>query len=72
VEQRLHDRGRTTLKRWTLSKKCGVALFCIGLTAPLAMADDNERQSVTVAFGRGLNTAQQGNVENHVMLPNDD
>jgi len=59
------------MKRWTLSKKCGVALFCIGLTAPLAMADDNERQSITVAFGRGLNTAQQGNVVNHVMLPND-
>jgi len=55
------------MKRWTLSKKCGVALFCIGLTAPLAMADDNERQSITVAFGRGLNTAQQGNVVNHVM-----
>jgi hypothetical protein len=35
------------------------------------MADQDERQSVTVAFGRGLNTAQQGNVVNHVMLPND-
>jgi len=35
------------------------------------MADQDERQSVTVAFGRGLNTAQQCNVVNHVMLPND-
>jgi len=35
------------------------------------MADQDERQSVAVAFGRGLNTAQQGNVVNHVMFPND-
>jgi hypothetical protein len=59
------------MKHWALSKKCGAALFCIGLTAPLAMADDDERLSVPVAFGRGLNTAQQNNVVNHVMLPND-
>ena len=59
------------MKHWALSKICGVALFCIGLTAPLAIADEDERQSVTVAFGRGLNTAQQGNVVNNVMLPND-
>ena len=59
------------MKHWALSKKCGVALFCIGLTAPLAMADDDERQSVTVAFGRGLNTAQTGNIVNHAILPND-
>jgi hypothetical protein len=59
------------MRRWKLSKKFGVTLFCIGLTAPLAMADDNERQSVTVAFGRGLNTAQQHNMVNHVILPND-
>ena len=59
------------MKRWALSKKFGVTLFCIGLTAPLAMADDDERQSVTVAFGRGLNTAQTGNIVNHAILPND-
>jgi len=58
------------MKRWTLSKKCGAFLFCIGLTAPLAMADEDEQQSVTVAFGRGLNTAQVGNVVNHAILPN--
>jgi hypothetical protein len=58
------------MKREALSKKFGVTLFCIGLTAPLAMADDDERQSVTVAFGRGLNTAQVGNVVNHAILPN--
>jgi hypothetical protein len=48
------------MKRWALYKKCGVTLFCIGLTAPLAMADQDEQQSVAVAFGRGLNTAQAG------------
>src|SRR5215831_14376974 len=59
------------MKRSALYKKCGVTVFCIGLTAPLAMADQDERQSVAVAFGRGLNTAQAGNSVNHVMLPND-
>lgn len=59
------------MKRSTLSKICVAILFCIGLTASLAMADEDERQSVAVAFGRGLNTAQQGNVVNHVILPND-
>jgi plastocyanin len=41
--------------------------FLIG-GAP-ALADDNAKQSVTVAFGGGLNTAQPGNVHNHVVLP---
>jgi hypothetical protein len=31
----------------------------------------NKRLSVSVAFGRGLNTAQQGNIVNHVVLPDD-
>jgi len=56
-----------------------VAMLCIGLAAPLVMADrgkhrdkhedEDERLSVTVAFGRGLNTAQPGNAVNHVILP---
>jgi hypothetical protein len=50
---------------------CVAILPCIGLTASLAMADEDKRLSVPVAFGRGLNTAQQNNVVNHVMLPND-
>jgi len=57
------------MKRWTLSMMCVVILFGIGLTASLAMADEDDRLSVSVAFGRGLNTAQQGNVVNHVILP---
>jgi hypothetical protein len=48
-----------------------VAVFGIGLTASLAVADEDERLSVSVAFGRGLNTAQVGNTVNEVMLPND-
>ena len=59
------------MKRSTLSKMCVAILPCIGLTASLAMADEDKRLSVPVAFGRGLNTAQQNNVVNHVMLPND-
>jgi hypothetical protein len=59
------------MKRRTLSMMCVAILSCIGLTASRGMADQDERQSVSVAFGRGLNTAQQNNVVNHVMLPND-
>src|SRR5262249_3501051 len=59
------------MKCSALYKKFGVTLFCIGLTAPLAMADPYERQSVTVPFGRGLNTAQANNGVNHALLPND-
>jgi hypothetical protein len=47
-----------------------VILFGIGLTASLVMAGEDERLSVSVAFGRGLNTAQAGNKVNHVILPN--
>jgi len=57
------------MKRWTLSVVCVVLLVGIGLTASLAGADEDERLSVAVAFGRGLNTAQPGNVVNHVVLP---
>jgi hypothetical protein len=57
------------MKRWTLSMMCVVILFGIGLTASLAMADKDERLSVSVTFGRGLNTAQAGNIVNHVILP---
>ena len=46
------------MKRSTLSKMCVAILPCIGLTASLAMADEDKRLSVPVAFGRGLNTAQ--------------
>lgn len=45
---------------------------CLALAAPGAIADDdNERSSVTVSFGRGLNTAQPGNPVNHAVLPSE-
>jgi hypothetical protein len=50
---------------------CVVILFGIGLTASLAMADEDKRLSVPVAFGRGLNTTQQGNTVNRVILPDE-
>jgi hypothetical protein len=58
------------MKRWTLSMMCVVILFGIGLPVSLAMANEANRLSVSVAFGLGLNTAQPGNPVNHVILPN--
>jgi hypothetical protein len=45
-------------------------LLGIGVTIFPAVAEDDNKLSVPVAFGRGLNTAQAGNVVNHVILPN--
>ena len=36
----------------------------------MAMADEDDRLSVPVAFGRDLNNAQPGNKGNQVILPN--
>jgi plastocyanin len=57
------------MKRWTLSLISIVTLFGIGLGASSAMADQDKQLSGSVAFGRGLNTPQQGNIVNHVILP---
>lgn len=63
------------MKCATWSIMCFVAMLCMGLAAPLVMADrdkhedEDERLSVSAAFGRGLNTAQPGNPVNHVILP---
>jgi hypothetical protein len=61
------------MNRWTLSIMCVVTLLGLGLTAALVRADEDDRSdnrlSVSVAFGRGLNTAQPGNPVNHVILP---
>jgi hypothetical protein len=59
------------MKPWTLAMMCVVTLFSIGLTASSAMAQPAALQSEPVAFGRGLNTAQAGNVVNHVILPDE-
>lgn len=59
------------MKRWTLSMMCVVTLVGIGLTAAVALADNDDRLNVSVAFGRGFNTAQPGNLVNHVIIPDD-
>jgi hypothetical protein len=44
-------------------------ILTLGPVIPLALADDGHKESVSVAFGRGLNTAQPGNAVNHAILP---
>jgi hypothetical protein len=58
------------MKCWTLSLIGVVTLVGIGLAASSAIADQDKQLSVSVAFGRGLNTATPGNPVNHVILPN--
>lgn len=59
------------MKRWTLATIFVMAGLVIALTPRPAQAndDDDEKLSVTVSFGAGLNTAQPGNKENHHILP---
>lgn len=61
------------MKRWT---RVGLLIFvmavlCILQTPARADDDDQKKMTVTVAFGRGLNTNQPGNLVNHVILPNE-
>ena len=46
------------MNRWMLSMMGVLTLVGIGLTASSAMADHDYRLSVSVAFGRGLNTVR--------------
>ena len=69
VSLQTSDAEEDQMKRWTLSIMGVVTLVGIGLTASSARADHDDRLSVSVAFGRGLNTAQPGNSVNHVVLP---
>jgi hypothetical protein len=57
------------MKRW-IASMISIALLGIGVTIFPAVAEDDNKLSVPVAFGRGLNTAQAGNVVNHVIIPN--
>ncbi|MGQ0834015.1 MAG: hypothetical protein ACT4O5_03685 [Gammaproteobacteria bacterium] len=63
----------TTRMASTLTKSA--ILVCLAVVAPPGIADDDDddkrRSSVTVSFGRGLNTAQPGNPVNHAILPNE-
>lgn len=58
--------------RWFRSSLSLVVMLGVLLSGPAVNADDDDRrvpQSVTVAFGGGLNTAQPGNSLNHHILP---
>jgi plastocyanin len=59
------------MTRTVLSRVCLLALT-LPLSGSVAQAQSqgNSRMSVTVSFGAGLNTAQQGNSANHHVLPN--
>jgi len=50
----------------SISAICGLVALSVSLTAPAVRADDQNKQSVTVAFGTGLNTA---GAANHHVLP---
>jgi plastocyanin len=69
VSLQTSDAEEDQMKHWTLSMMGVVTFVGISLTASSAMADHDDRLSVSVAFGFGLNTAQQGNRANHVVLP---
>jgi len=62
------------MKRLTQTGLMIVLMAGLGIlqTPSSARADDDDQKklSVSVAFGRGLNTAQAGNKVNHVILPN--
>ena len=51
----------------SISAICGLVALSVGLTAPAARADDQNKQSVTVAFGAGLNTISAGAANHHVL-----
>ncbi len=59
----------------TMVQSCAMAVAGIGLSLASwsAIADDDKdehkRSQATASFGRGLNTAQRGNVVNHAVLP---
>jgi hypothetical protein len=55
---------------WIASTIMIATLLGMGLTIFPAVAEDDNKLSVPVAFGRGLNTNQQGNRVNHVVIPN--
>jgi hypothetical protein len=51
----------------SISAICGLVALSVGVTAPAVSADDENKQSVTVAFGAGLNTIPAGAANHHVL-----
>jgi len=58
------------MKRWIASMIAIAVLLGIGVTIFPAVAEDDNKLNVSVAFGGGLNTRQPGNLVNHVIIPN--
>ena len=57
------------MKGWTVLKIGLLTLCAIGLNGSSMVLADENRLSVPVAFGRGLNTIGPGNALNHAILP---
>lgn len=57
------------MKRWTVLKIGLLTLCAIGVNVSSMVLADENRLSVPVAFGRGLNTLGPGNALNHAILP---
>ena len=54
----------------TISMIAAVCAFSLPVAASVVHAADDNKLSIPVAFGRGLNTTQpQGNPANHIMIP---
>ena len=51
----------------SMSAICGLVALSIGLTAPAVRADDQNKQSVTVSFGAGLNIPSNLPANHHVL-----
>ena len=56
------------MKHWTLTTVCLVTALGGGVPA-MATATPDDKLSVTVAFGAGMNTATPNNPANHHVLP---
>jgi plastocyanin len=53
-----------------MSMIAAVCTFSLAVVTSTVNAADDNKLSVAVAFGRGLNTAQPGNSANDVVIPN--
>src|SRR5262245_63616198 len=56
---------------WIASVITVAALLGMGLKILPAVAESDNKLTVPVAFGRGLNTNQAGNRVNHVIIPDE-
>src|SRR6185436_15734430 len=59
------------MKRWVITSMIGaVCTFGLAAGTSVVNAADDNKESVSVAFGRGLNTTQPpGNAVNNIVIP---